>query len=140
LSPKFNTPVEVLPEFAWLGDKTTGLARASCSTKEHIRAIDGSVPVEKTSNLHAGPCRAEMAEIEVAQNAPCFATPPGLAKSRQRIDGHRRSSTQIPEEPRLIVLLLFHQIMLSIYYLKKPPFMAAGTAMQNPITQKTQKP
>jgi len=46
----------VLPEFAWLGEKTTGLARASCSTKEHIRAIDGSAPVEKASNLHAGPC------------------------------------------------------------------------------------
>jgi len=47
----------VLPEFAWMAEKTTGLARASCSTKEHIRAIDGSVPVEDASNLHAGPCR-----------------------------------------------------------------------------------
>ena len=65
------------------GRKTTGLARASCSTNEHIRAIDGSVPVEKASNLHAGPCRAEMAEIEVAQNALCFAAPPGPAKSNQ---------------------------------------------------------
>jgi len=46
-----------------------GLARASCYTKEHIRAIDGSVPVKKASNLHAGPCQAEMAEIELAQNA-----------------------------------------------------------------------
>ena len=73
-------------------EKTTGQARASCSTKEHVRAIDGSVPVEETSNLHAGPCQAEMAEIEVAQNALCFAAPPGLAKSRQRIDAHRRSS------------------------------------------------
>jgi len=76
----------VLPEFAWMGEKTTGLARASCSTKEHIRAIDGSVPVEKASNLHAGPCRAEMAEIEVTQNALCSATPPGLTKSRQTIN------------------------------------------------------
>jgi len=33
----------VLPEFAWMAEKTTGLARASCSTKEHIPAIDGSV-------------------------------------------------------------------------------------------------
>ena len=89
----------VLPEFAWIGEKTPGLARASCSTKEHIRANDGSVPVEDASNLHAGPCQAEMAEIEVAQNAPCFAAPPGLATSRQRIDGHRRSSKPIPEEP-----------------------------------------
>ena len=89
----------VLPKFAWLREKTTGLARASCSTKEHIRAVDGSVPVQKASNLHAGPCQAEMAEIEVAQNALCSTAPPGLTKSRQRIDGHRRSSTQIPEEP-----------------------------------------
>jgi len=57
---------KVFPEFAWMAEKTTGLARASCSTKEHIRAIDGSVPVEQASNLLAGPCRAEMAEIEVA--------------------------------------------------------------------------
>ena len=28
-----------------------GLARASCSTKEHIRAIDGSVQVEESSNF-----------------------------------------------------------------------------------------
>ncbi len=71
----------VLPEFAWLGEKTPGLARASCSTKEHIRVIDGSVPVEKASNYHADPCLAEMAEIEVAQIALCFAASPGLAKS-----------------------------------------------------------
>jgi len=89
----------VLPEFAWMAEKITTLARASCSTKEHIRAIDGSVPVEDASNLHAGPCRAEMAEIEVAQNALCFAAFPGLAISRQRIDTHTRSSNQIPEEP-----------------------------------------
>jgi len=81
-----------------MAEKTTGLARASCSTKEHIRAIDGSVRMEEASNLHAGPCRAEMAEIEVAQNALCFAAPPGLAKSRRRIDACRRSSKQIPEE------------------------------------------
>jgi len=30
-----------------MAEKTTGLARASCSTKDHIRAIDGSVPVGK---------------------------------------------------------------------------------------------
>ena len=82
----------VLAEFVWMAEKATGLARESCSTKEHIRAIDGSVPVEKAPNLHAGPGRAEMAEIEVAQNAFCFAAPPDLAKSRQRIDGYRRSS------------------------------------------------
>jgi len=40
-----------------------------------------------------------MAEREVAQNALCFAAPPGLVKSRQIIDAHRRSSKQIPEEP-----------------------------------------
>jgi len=84
-----------------MAEKTTGLARASCSTKEHIRAIDGNVPVEDTSNLHAGPCRAEMAEIEVAQNALCFAAFPGLAISRQRIDAHTSSSNQIPEEPQI---------------------------------------
>jgi len=89
----------VLPEFAWMAEKTTGLARASCSTKEHIRAIDGSVLVEEASNLHAGPCQTEMAEIEVAQNALCFTAPPGLATTRQRIDGHRRSSKQKPEKP-----------------------------------------
>ncbi len=43
-----------------MAEKATGLARASCSSKEHISAIDDSVPVEKASNLHAGPCRAEM--------------------------------------------------------------------------------
>ena len=75
-----------------------GQARASCSTKEHIRAIDGNVLLEEGPNLHAGLSRAEMAEIEVAQNAYCFAAPPGLAKSRQRIDGHRSPSKQIPEE------------------------------------------
>ena len=84
-----------------MAEKTTALARASCSTKEHIRAIDGSVPVEEAPNLHAGPCQAEMAEIEVAQNALCSTAPPGLAKSRQRIDAPRRSSKQIPEEPFL---------------------------------------
>jgi len=83
-----------------MAEKTKGLARASCSTEEHIRAIDGSVLVEEASPLHAGPCQAEMAEIEVAQNALCFAAPPGLAKSSQRIHGHRRSSKQILEEPR----------------------------------------
>ncbi len=71
----------VLPEFARMAEKTAALARASCSTKEHIRAIDGSVPVKEASNLHAGPCQAEMAGIEVAQNALCFAAPPGLAIS-----------------------------------------------------------
>jgi len=89
-----------------MGEKTMGLARASCSTKEHIRAIDGSVLVEKASNLHAGPCRAEMAEIEVAQNALCSTVPPGLAKSRQTIDAHRNSSKQIPEEPVKVVCVL----------------------------------
>jgi len=74
----------VLPEFAWMAEKITALARASCSTKEHIRAIDGSVPVEESSNLHAGPCQAEVAEIEVAQNALCFAAPPGLWPSQGR--------------------------------------------------------
>jgi len=29
----------VLPEFAWMGEKTTGVASASCSTKEHIRNL-----------------------------------------------------------------------------------------------------
>jgi len=82
-----------------MAEKTTGLARSSCSTKEHIRAIDGSVLVEEASNLHPGPCWAEMAEIEVAQNALCSTAPLGLANSRQRIDGHRRASKQIPEEP-----------------------------------------
>jgi len=94
-----HTYFSVLPEFAWLAEKTARLARASCSTKEHIRAIDGSVLVEKASNLHAGPCQAEMAEIEVAQNALCFAAPPGLAKFRQRIDAHTRLSRQIPKKP-----------------------------------------
>jgi len=69
-----------------MAEKTAGLAMASCSTKEHIRAIYGSVPVEKASNLHAGLCRAEMAEIEVAVNALCSTTPPGLAKSSQTIN------------------------------------------------------
>jgi len=87
--------IQVFPEFAWMADKTSGLARASRSTKEHIRAMDGSVPVEKSSNLHAGPCQPEMAKIEVAQNALCSTAPPGLAKSRQRIDGYGRSSKQI---------------------------------------------
>jgi len=90
--------IQVFPEFAWMAEKTQGLARASCSTKEHIRAIDGSVPVEEASNLHAGLSQAEMAEIEVAQSALCSTAPPGLAKSRQRIHGHGRSSKQIPEE------------------------------------------
>jgi len=88
-----------------MGEKSTGLARASCSTKEHIRAIDGSVLVEKASNLHAGLSQAEIAEIEVAQDALCFAAPPGLAKSRQRIDGHRRSPKQITEKPKKKVTL-----------------------------------
>jgi len=84
-----------------MAEITTALARASYSTKEHIRAVDGSVLVEKASNLHAGSCQAEMAEIEVAQNALCFAALPGLAKFRQRIDAHRRVFKQIPEEPFL---------------------------------------
>jgi len=83
-----------------MGEKTTGLTRASCSTKEHIRAIGGSVRVEESSHLHAGPCQAEMAETEGAQHALCFAAPPGLAKSRQTSDAHRGSSKQIPEEAK----------------------------------------
>jgi len=40
----------VVPEFAWMVEKTTGLARASCSKKEHIRIIiDGSVLAEEAS-------------------------------------------------------------------------------------------
>ncbi len=83
-----------------MAEKTTDLARASCSTKEHIRAIDGSVLVKEASNLHAGLCQAEMAEIEVAQNALCSTAPLSQATSRQGIDAHRRSSKQIPEEPK----------------------------------------
>jgi len=97
---------QVLPEFAWMAKKTPGLARANCSTKEHIRAIDGSVPVERASNLHAGPCQAEMAEMEVAQNALCSTARPGLAKSRRTIDAHRPSSKQIPEEPYFNIEML----------------------------------
>ena len=41
--------IRVLPEFAWLGEKTTGLARASCSTKEHIE--DPSSPPEADRDL-----------------------------------------------------------------------------------------
>jgi len=52
-----------------MAEKTMALARASCSTKGHIRAIDGSLVLEEASNLHAGSCQAEMAEIEVAENA-----------------------------------------------------------------------
>jgi len=92
---------QVLPKFAWIAEKTKCQAWASCSTKEHIRAMDGSVPVEEASNLHAGPCRAELAEIEVAQNALCFAACPGLVISWQRIGAHTRSSKQIPEEPEI---------------------------------------
>jgi len=73
-----------------MAEKIRGLARASSSIKEHIRSIDGSVLVEEVSNLHAGNCQAEIAGIEVAQNAFCSTAPPGLAKSRKRIDGHRR--------------------------------------------------
>jgi len=82
-----------------MAEKTTALARAGCSTKEHIRAIDGTVLVEEASNLHAGPCQPEMDEIKVAQNALCLAAFPGLAISRQRIDTHRRSSKKVREEP-----------------------------------------
>jgi len=78
----------VLPNFAWMAEKTTGLAGANCSTKEHIRAIDGSVPVEEASNLHAGPCQTEVAEVEVTQNALCSTAHPGLAKPRLTIDAH----------------------------------------------------
>jgi len=95
----------VLSKFAWMAEKTTGLARASCSTKEHIRAIDGSVLLEEASNLHAGPSQAEMAQIEVAQNALYSPAPPGLATLRQTIDAHTRSSQQIPEEP-----FLYHKL------------------------------
>jgi len=82
-----------------MAEKALGLVRASCSTKEHIRAMDGGVQVEESSNPHAGPCQADMAEIEVAQNALCSTAPPGLAKPRRRIDGHSRSSKPISEEP-----------------------------------------
>jgi len=86
------------------GRKDPGLARASCSTIEHIRAIDGSVPVEEASNLHAGPCRAEMGEIEVAQDALRSTAAPGLARFRQRIDARTRLSKQIPEQPKISVM------------------------------------
>ena len=91
----------VLPEFAPMAEKTAGMARASYSTKEHIRTIDGSVLVEEASNLHAGPCQAEMAEIAAAQHALCSTAPPALVKASQRIDVHRLSSKQIPEEPEI---------------------------------------
>jgi len=74
----------VLPEFAWMAEKTSGLARASCSTKEHIR----NLPHAWRKALSAGRIQAL-----------CSTTASGLAKSRQRIDAHRRSSRQVPEEP-----------------------------------------
>ncbi len=67
-----------------MAEKTRGLARASCSTKEHIRHL-----------LHAWRKALSAERIQ----ALCSTAPPGLAKSGQRIDGHRRSSWQIPEEP-----------------------------------------
>jgi len=42
-----------------MATKTTALARASCSTKEHVRAIDGSVLLEEAGNESSGelPCK-----------------------------------------------------------------------------------
>ncbi len=76
----------VLPEFAWMGEKTAGLARASCSTKEHIRVINGSILVEKAANLHAGPRQAEMAEIRGGSECSLFHSSPwpGKVKAEKR--------------------------------------------------------
>ncbi len=65
-------------------EKTKGLARASCSTKEHNRHL-----------LHAWRQALSAEGIQ----ALCSTTPPGLAKSRQTIDAHRHSSRRVPEEP-----------------------------------------
>jgi len=74
---------QVFPEYAWMTEKTTGLARASCSAKENIRHL-----------LHAWRKALSAERIQGLFSA----APPGLAKSRQKIDAHRRSSKQIPEE------------------------------------------
>jgi len=81
------------------GRENHGQGQDKLLHKERIRTIDGTVLVEEASHLHAGPCQAEIAEIEVAQNALCFTALPGLAKSRQRIDAYGRSAKQVPEEP-----------------------------------------
>jgi len=67
-------------------ERNKGLARASCSTKEHIRHL-----------LHAWRKALSAERIQ----APCSTVPRGLAKSRARIGAHRRSSKQIPEQPFL---------------------------------------
>jgi len=67
---------EVLPEFARMGEKTTGLAGASCSTKEHIRHL-----------LHAWRKALSAERIQ----ALCFAAPLGLeirGGESMRIDVH----------------------------------------------------
>ena len=60
------------------------------------------VLVEEAQVFMLAPCWAEMAEIAVAQHALCCTAPPGLTKSTQRIDVHRRASKQVPEKPVLI--------------------------------------
>jgi len=71
-----------------MAGKNKGPARASCSTKENIRYL-----------LHAWRKALSAERIQ----ALCSTAPPGLAKSRQTIDAHRRSSKQIPKEPVLKV-------------------------------------
>ncbi len=80
-----------------MGEKIERPARASCPTKTHSRVADGSVLLEEASNLQRGLSRAEMAEVEVAQHTLFFAGPPGLVNPRQRNDGQRHPSKQIPE-------------------------------------------
>ncbi len=53
-----------LPEFAWMAEKTTALARANCSTKEHIPHL-----------LHAWRKALSAERIQ----ALCSTAPPGLA-------------------------------------------------------------
>jgi len=56
-----------------MGEESAGLARASCSTKEHIRAIDGSVPLEEASNLTAGLIGDPLKRVENREPHAVFA-------------------------------------------------------------------
>ena len=71
------------------GRKNPGLARASCSTKEHIRHL-----------LHVW--RKALSAERIRTLRPTAS--PGLARFRQRVDAHTRLSKQVPEEPEIFVM------------------------------------
>jgi hypothetical protein len=77
-------PVEVLPEFAYMAYKVTGLTKATSSRKRIFAAIEVRFMTSKIglSPMKTTAFQNTRSKIPVAQNALCLAASPGLSISR----------------------------------------------------------